>query len=596
METTTPSPTNESFSLLIDERALATQYAAGQYEELVHTITTWLKGFNKARVMTFSEPHRRALDTTSEAIGFYLTRQDFNLSRKKFLELLSFHQPLTNLFANSNYRTTDHILKGFLHSPAVNLPSAVFYNVRASFAPPRAIFFDIDPELASEWYGQYFFGIRSFVNENALTNLKAHFEFWDDRMHLKESVSNGYMRSTYFGEDIDRRWKFKFNQFVKTKFKPIESKIVNKPDYKHIAVATGRWSPINPTYKNRLPLFKALAKKYKLTLVHVGPDRNDLETSIFHEVTSVKFEGGRLVSKTLFNNTFGVLFYPDIGMNVESRFLSNLRLAPIQLTTNSHPASTFGSEIDFFLTGIESEETIDPSRHYSERLVLVPGIGTQPVYPEVAPKKPETLATGAAIRIGCPWGCLKVNRGLILSLKEIKRRSNRRVIFRFLISIGADSAHVPPVRRDIEEILGPESVELYVDQPYNEYMKRLEECDMALDAFPFGGNTSIVDCMALRIPIVVRDGWTFYNMAGPVILRRFGLDALIAKSENDYIRIATALITQPEQIRSLMQPLYAIDAKEKISGLTSEAAYISAFQQLTAKKPDPRHRDPLIIK
>jgi starch synthase len=38
----------------------------------------------------------------------------------------------------------------------------------------------------------------------------------------------------------------------------------------------------------------------------------------------------------------------DIGMNVESRFLSNLRLAPAQVTTNSHPVSTFGSKIDFF--------------------------------------------------------------------------------------------------------------------------------------------------------------------------------------------------------------------------------------------------------
>src|SRR2546429_306824 len=81
--------------------------------------------------------------------------------------------------------------------------------------------------------------------------------------------------------------------------------------------------------------------------------------------------------------TSTVVYYPDIGMTPQSILLANLRLAPIQIMSLGHPVSTWGSEIDYFISGADVEPPNYPERNYSERLVLLPGCGgvyNRPLY------------------------------------------------------------------------------------------------------------------------------------------------------------------------------------------------------------------------
>lgn len=583
------------FNIRINEKALATAYAQGAYSDLSKIISDWLIELSKVQFKLINNKSLSLFDFSAEVIGHYLTRPDLNFSQKEFLQLLRLHQPITNLFALSQYKNSDFFLKptGFESKPSVlQLP---LVNARNKTGFSRSLLFSQNALIASEWYGQYLFGVRSFSSELATNNLRDHLNFWDERMILCVSLSNGYMRSTYIDPNIDRHYKHNFNNLVKSKMSSI--RVGSNPDKKSIGIVTARWAAVHPTYKNRFQLFKELSKSYDLTLVHIGAERSDLDKSIFKRVIGAKFENGRINAPELFNNQFSMLFYPDIGMNVESRFLSNLRLAPIQVTTNSHPVSTFGSNIDFFLTGSESEE--DPasaSRHYSERLVLIPGIGTLPGVPTTK------TTVGSVVRplsqdeliVGCPWGSLKINYRLLCLLKRIRGASQKRIKFRFLATLGTDALHHPSTLIDLQDVLG-EDVELFADLPYPDYMDKLAEASFALDAFPFGGNTSVVDCLHLNLPIVSRLGWQFYNRAGPVILKRAGLEELVVSNDDDYVDLGCRLINDPSLLESIREKMSAIDLKILLDGLTSTEAFVAACQHLITDRPDASIRSPIVI-
>ena len=74
------------------------------------------------------------------------------------------------------------------------------------------------------------------------------------------------------------------------------------------------------------------------------------------------------------NDRLHLLIFTDIGMAPETTMLAALRLAPAQCATWGHPTTSGLSTVDYFLSS-EWMEPADAQQHYSERLVLFPGIG-----------------------------------------------------------------------------------------------------------------------------------------------------------------------------------------------------------------------------
>jgi predicted O-linked N-acetylglucosamine transferase (SPINDLY family) len=202
----------------------------------------------------------------------------------------------------------------------------------------------------------------------------------------------------------------------------------------------------------------------------------------------------------------------------------------------------------------------------------------------------------ASTLIACPWGSLKINNDLLKSLRRISERSTKHVRFRLLCTLGLDALHYASTLSDIQNVLGVGNVELFADLPYPNYMEKLEECAFALDAFPFGGNTSIVDCIYLRKPIVSRLGWQFYNRAGPVILRYAGFDELVTDTEDGFIALASELVNNPTNLAKLQNRLSQVDVAAVLQSLTSKDAFVEACKYLIYESPDPNIRTPIVIK
>jgi predicted O-linked N-acetylglucosamine transferase (SPINDLY family) len=121
-------------------------------------------------------------------------------------------------------------------------------------------------------------------------------------------------------------------------------------------------------------------------------------------------------------------------------------------------------------------------------------------------------------------------------------------------------------------------------------MLMLEPAAFALDSFPYGGVTSIIDALYLRRPIVVWDGWQFYNRAGAEILRRVGLDDLVATDEDSYVRIAVDLLRDDAFRARIAGKLASVDIVEHLPNLSSKSAFADAIDYLACNHEALRGR------
>jgi hypothetical protein len=211
-------------------------------------------------------------------------------------------------------------------------------------------------------------------------------------------------------------------------------------------------------------------------------------------------------------------------------------------------------------------------------MVLIPGLGAHPTYPEYTPRHPAKPTD--AIHVNCPWGFTKINYPWLVRLQEIQRRAKKRVRFQFLPGGGASKfGSVIPLARDLGEVL-PGGVVFYTNRGYNEYMEAMELAELALESHPFGGYNTIVDQLHLGIPIVTREGTRFYNRAASGLLRKIGLDELVATTDDEYVEKAVRLLDDDDYRRDLSQRIKAMDLRSMVFDSEEPKYFLKAIDYL----------------
>jgi len=70
------------------------------------------------------------------------------------------------------------------------------------------------------------------------------------------------------------------------------------------------------------------------------------------------------------------------------------------------------------------------------------------------------------------------------------------------------------------------------------YFATYNTIDIALDPFPYNGGTTTLDALWMGVPVVTVAGGLPVGRAGVSMLTNLGLQNLIAKSRDEYVRIA----------------------------------------------------------
>ena len=596
MHPPTPSPVPSPL-LAFDATAAERACHDGRHDEAAERFLTVLDHLRTVTYYRLDAATRQALDVFVESFLHAMSRPDFRLSDAHALKLIDMNATIGNAVAMSGFRTTDPWVRIILGQPGNFTRLLALANTHTSVPLDRRSLFATSPAVATRWYFNYLEGYRTgCASDTTLANLRTHIRFEDDRLEgINAFAHHGYFGATYIDHEHDYLVKQRINRLVAAT--PLcRRPIANTPTPGKIAVFTSMWFPRQSVYRSQQPFLGALAKDHELVLVHLGPDRGDLDTRLFSEVR--RYDAARDVSdiSAFEANDFALAYFPDIGMTLESILLANMRIAPIQVANYGHPVSTFGAKIDYWIGGRDTEVAERALEHYSERLVLIPGCGQAPVpldHQLAYPPLPDS-----PVIVNCTWSAQKINADHLRRLKTIADRAATPVVFHFFPGGAVMGNGFLPLERAIHEILGPERARVFPDLPQEAYLEALEQAHLAFDGHPFGGYNTAVDLLTLRKPILTLAGNRFYNLSTAYLLRRVGLDELVATTEEEFLDLGVRLVDDRAFRDRMIRRLKTADLAETVLSHEHVPAFVRAIDHLLAHHESLARepgREPILI-
>jgi predicted O-linked N-acetylglucosamine transferase (SPINDLY family) len=501
--------------------------------------------------------------------------ESFIVPETHIISYLKLNPVLSILAAVSDLETTDiYFDKLRINSEKKDLVKILtLLSARNSRKQDYKAFFDTDPDIASYWYWTYL-TLVDYVSPGTLANLNNHIAKMaeiEEKLNLNFSPlpHEAFFLVTYINPDKDKFIKGKFNELLKIRYRDIAGfslKEGNNSAKKKIAVISGLLWPLHAVYKATLEYIKSLTPDYELTMYYLKerlPENfSDFNGNLFNEIyyLEINQENPAPALKQIHDKNFDLIFYPDIGMSPESIILANFRLAPIQVTALGHSVSTYGAETDYFISGTASEELVLPEKNYSEKLVLLPGIGLYSRLPDY--RKQKVLKKNEEFIVFCPWSKQKINYRHLENLQKIKERARKKIIFRFLTGIYDSNLLV--IEKELAELLGKECIQVIPTVPYQEYMSLLELGDIAIDSFHFGGYNTVIDALYLGKPVITIEGKHAYNRFSAAILKKAGLEELICRDENEFVEKVVRLINNEAYLENLKRRIKLVDLNKKL--------------------------------
>ncbi|MGA2441585.1 MAG: hypothetical protein ABSH08_11540, partial [Tepidisphaeraceae bacterium] len=160
-----------------------------------------------------------------------------------------------------------------------------------------------------------------------------------------------------------------------------------------------------------------------------------------------------------------------------------------------------------------------------------------PLTSEPAVNAPPCLEKGF-VAFGCLNNFCKVNDGVLaLWAGVLKAVSNSRL----LLLVPEGNSRQSVLDRLGREGIGPERVEFAAGQSRLAYLQTYHRIDIGLDTSPYNGHTTSLDSFWMGVPVITLAGQTVVGRAGLSQLTNLGLTELIARTPEQYVRIAAEL-------------------------------------------------------
>lgn len=543
-------------------------YLKGEHPLVCERLLAYLEHLKSVCVVKVDDGVRLALGEFCHLFAFLFTRPDFVIPKEMAGKFITCNEVVGNLFAMSDLKTTDAALALLLPNMERDLVKVLtLFSPRNHTRLDRRQFFDIDPHMATVWYYNFSGSTHGYlVNPHTLKNITEHYDFIDPRMNtLTIYVNHAYFAITYICPELNARVKFHINQIVRGALGNMVIINTPNPDKRRIAVFTDRWFHGHVVYRNYHKFLREISKDYDLVLIgYSGAKSIDehVDKSMFSEIRYLTVDNGHIDLDAVRENDFHAAIFVDIGMSLESIIAANLRIAPIQMVWNGHPVSTFGAEVDYLVGSVENFKSCDPDTEFSERLVMVPGLGTVPMPPRGRPR--FVPRDRGVVYINCPWTAQKTNYPHLLRLRAIMERCHKTIRFHFfpLLTITKNNAFWN-YQQAIFDVLGEENVAVFRVQN-EEYLQEMGKGDLMIESFPFGGFNSVLDSLYLCRPVLTLEGKYQYSRFGSRILVRAGLDELVAQDEDELIRKAVRLIDDDDYRNELSFRIGQIDLFSKL--------------------------------
>jgi predicted O-linked N-acetylglucosamine transferase (SPINDLY family) len=192
--------------------------------------------------------------------------------------------------------------------------------------------------------------------------------------------------------------------------------------------------------------------------------------------------------------------------------------------------------------------------------VLRSGRITFGCFNNLAKVAPETIGLWSRILAGAPQA------RLIMKAHALGEESARRTVQGLFAENGIDAGRV--------ELRGP------VDS-HGGHLGAYREIDIALDPFPYQGTATTCEALWMGVPVVALAGRTHLSRVSVSVLRRVGLDELIAATPEEYVGKALALAQDTRRLSDLRAGMRArMRASPLLDGTGFARALESAYRTM----------------
>ena len=522
---------------------------------------------------TDQDPH--IINRMCSALSALFSDPAFSLSFDGYRQMLYFHRWIATLFAASSFRNADHILRALnikgpnaravevnnrdlakfclLYTPNSEIPM----NMEALWQSDR----HLATALACALLSPRFLGTAAAHDkrEVLLQWLPPKLDEIEDLNVLPIGVLHDvYMHCSYADTPKRHAIKAPINRLVRKKlveqgFKDVEgSPRVRAPGEKPLMLVILEWfSGSHSIYRTHSASIKAARERFRVVGIGHAGQVDEPGKAVFDEYVEVVGETVSFVRAKAQALRPDIVYYPAFGMFPHSIYLTNLRLAPVQVVSYGHPATSMSPVIDYFVL---PEDWVGDPACFSEKLLPVPK-AAMPFVPSAQSStyKPQLREHPDVVNVAIAATTMKLNPGFIEALVRIRREAGRPVNFHFFM--GAARGLVYLEARDFILRYLPDAL-VHPIMPYAAYMELINGCDLYLNPFPFGNTNGIVDVTALGLVGVCKTGPEVLEHIDEALFTRIGVpDWLVAKSNDEYVKAALRLINDDALRLSLRRTL-----------------------------------------
>lgn len=558
-------------------------YLEGQYDALSAAFIELLSHFETTLYTEMTPELQYFIDVFIKNFLYLFTQPDYVVGDRHALRFIQLNPVIANLTAMSHQGTTDYYLEILQKQPQNFIKLLTLWNARCTTPVNYDVLLATNATLAARWYSYYIeLYLSAQTHPLSRKNLRHHLtKGTDQRLEEFANLTAVALGSTSINHEGDRPIKQRLNQAIRDNSfgQGAQIKTVTS-DAKSIAVVTAFWQQGHPVYEGFKAFVSALAPDYKLTLVYLGLNLEQVDQHLFQQVLHLRVIDGALDIEPIRTNDFAIAYFPDVGLSAESILLANIRLAPIQIAGLGHPVSTRGAQIDYIISGAQVEVRSLARKNYDERLVLLPGNGVVYQAPEYTRQHRPNSRT--EIIINCPWPGQHLNEPLVKFLAYLHKKATKPLRFRFFPGPALHKNGMTPLRQDLARLLPSTTFEIVLGHNDNDDMAILEAGDFALDAYPFGCPKTVVEHLYLRQPIVTYEGKKWANRISSQLLRQVGLAELIATNANSYVQLALKLIEDTAYREEIGDRLRNVDLEQALFNTEEPAQFKQAITYLQA--------------
>lgn len=251
-----------------------------------------------------------------------------------------------------------------------------------------------------------------------------------------------------------------------------------------------------------------------------------------------------------------LIFYPEVAPTNPTIYLATRRLAKAQIAGYGFPISTGCDAIDAFFVGRDVE---GPDSNYDETPLVLPGLAVSTTPPPLPSRTRERDPDDDEVRVLSIATWQKLTPVLVESWAAIlEGRPHAR--------LDAFCSTLPNRTRTIIDsarpYLGAARVTIWPSMERDALLCALEDADVYLDTFPYGGFNSLVEVFCAGLPVLTLEGPEARHRFGAAMIRRLGLpELLIAKSPAEFVATAQRLIDDAALRAELRE---AIGSRERV--------------------------------